>query len=128
MYIQCVCIGSGQPYKFLRLANTLHYYTVSIQYFQQVSYHTHSHIRCAYMKGWPKLYICTIYDSIFDFPAKNTVFTPYIYIYIILANPTHMRAYVNTFCASIKPANWLGSFVGLARNVYEGLARYMYAP
>jgi len=29
------------------------------------------------------VYIYTVYDRIFvDFPAKNTVYTPYIYIYI----------------------------------------------
>jgi hypothetical protein len=33
-----------------------------------------------HVQGWPELYICTIYDRIFgDFPAKNTVYTPYIY-------------------------------------------------
>ena len=30
--------------------------------------------------GWPELYIYTVYDRIFgDSPAKNTVYTPYIY-------------------------------------------------
>ena len=30
--------------------------------------------------GWPEPYIYTVYDRIFDdFPAKNTVYTPYIY-------------------------------------------------
>jgi len=30
--------------------------------------------------GWPEPYIYTVYDRIFgDFPAKNTVHTPYIY-------------------------------------------------
>jgi len=33
-----------------------------------------------YVYGWPEPYIYTIYDRIFgDFPAKNTVYTPYIY-------------------------------------------------
>ena len=31
--------------------------------------------------GWPGPYICTVYDRIFgDFPAKNTVYIPYIYV------------------------------------------------
>jgi hypothetical protein len=31
-------------------------------------------------RGWPEPYIYTVYDHIFgDFPAKNTVYTPYIY-------------------------------------------------
>jgi len=35
--------------------------------------HTHQ-------EGWPEPYIHTVYDRIFgDFPAKNTVYTPYIY-------------------------------------------------
>ena len=35
---------------------------------------------------WPESYICTVYDRKFgDFPAKNTVCTPYIYM--VLANP-----------------------------------------
>ena len=30
--------------------------------------------------GWPEPYMYIIYDRIFDdFPAKNTVYTPYIY-------------------------------------------------
>ena len=34
----------------------------------------------AYIQGWPEPYIYTVYDRIFDdFPAKNTVYTPYIY-------------------------------------------------
>jgi len=33
-----------------------------------------------YTKGWPESYICTVYDRIFgNFPAKNTVYTPYTY-------------------------------------------------
>jgi hypothetical protein len=33
--------------------------------------------------GWPEPYIHTVYGRIFgDFPAQNTVFKPYIYIYI----------------------------------------------
>jgi hypothetical protein len=33
-----------------------------------------------YSKGWPEQYICTVYDCIFgDFPAKITVYTPYMY-------------------------------------------------
>jgi hypothetical protein len=32
----------------------------------------------------------TVYDRIFgDLPVKNNVCTPYIYIYINMANPTH---------------------------------------
>ena len=37
---------------------------------------------CAYrdMQGWPEQYIYTVYDCIFgDFPAKSTVYKPYIY-------------------------------------------------
>ena len=41
--------------------------------------------------GWPEPYIYTVYDRIFsDFPAKNTVYTPYIYM--VLANPTYGKA------------------------------------
>jgi len=33
-----------------------------------------------YTYGWPALYKHTVYDRIFgDFPAKNTVYTPFIY-------------------------------------------------
>ena len=33
-----------------------------------------------YVQGWPEPYIYTAYDRIFgDFPAKITVYTPYIY-------------------------------------------------
>ena len=36
--------------------------------------------------GWPEPYIYTVYDRIFgEFSAKNTVYTPYIYV--VLANP-----------------------------------------
>ena len=36
--------------------------------------------RQVYKLGWPKPYIYTVYDCIFGgFPAKNTVYTPYIY-------------------------------------------------
>ena len=32
------------------------------------------------MEGWPEPCIYTVYDRIFDdFPARNTVYTPYIY-------------------------------------------------
>jgi hypothetical protein len=32
------------------------------------------------MQGWPEPYINTAHDRIFDgFPAKNTVYTPYMY-------------------------------------------------
>jgi hypothetical protein len=38
-------------------------------------YHAMLHI-----KGWPESYVYTVYDRIFgDFPAKNTVHTPYIH-------------------------------------------------
>ena len=31
-------------------------------------------------KGWPSLYMFTVFDRIFgDFPAKHNAFTPYIY-------------------------------------------------
>jgi len=40
-----------------------------------------------YIRFWPTLYIYTVCDRIFgDFPAKNTVYTPYIIIYKVLAN------------------------------------------
>jgi hypothetical protein len=33
-----------------------------------------------YAQGWPEPYMYSVYDRIFgDFPAKNTVYTPYIY-------------------------------------------------
>jgi len=36
------------------------------------------------------LYIYTVYDRIFgDFPAQNTVYTPYTCI--VLANPAHIQ-------------------------------------
>ena len=43
-------------------------------------------------KRWPETYTYTVYDRTFgDFPAKNTVHTPYIYIlYISLANSKHV--------------------------------------
>jgi hypothetical protein len=47
--------------------------------------------------GWPEPYIHTVYGRIFgDFPAQNTVFKPYIYIYIymVLANPFHVHCHV----------------------------------
>ena len=32
-----------------------------------------------YVQGWPEPYIYTVHDSLFgDFPAKNTVYKPYI--------------------------------------------------
>jgi len=41
-----------------------------------------------YKQGWPGPYICTIYDCTFgDFPAKNAVYTPYVYM--VLANPKY---------------------------------------
>jgi hypothetical protein len=40
---------------------------------------SHSHKARSQTKGWPEPYIYTIYDRIFGFPAKITVYTPYIY-------------------------------------------------
>jgi hypothetical protein len=35
--------------------------------------------RFVHASGWPEPYICTVYDRIYgDFPAKYTVYTPYI--------------------------------------------------
>jgi hypothetical protein len=32
------------------------------------------------MYGWPEPYIYTVYDRVFgDFPARNTIYTPYMY-------------------------------------------------
>ena len=32
----------------------------------------------AYTQGWPEPYVCTVYDRMYgDFPAENTVCTPY---------------------------------------------------
>ena len=52
------------------------------------------------MQGWPEPKIYTVYDRIFgDFPAKNTVYTPYIYgsgqlyIYAGLSQGVHDRAF-----------------------------------
>jgi hypothetical protein len=46
-----------------------------------------SHINGTHNQGWPEPYIFTVYDRFDDFPAKNTVYTPYIHM--VLANPTH---------------------------------------
>jgi len=36
-------------------------------------------ITCSYAQGWPEAYIYTVHDRIFGgFPAKNTVYTPYV--------------------------------------------------
>ena len=44
--------------------------------------------------GLAKPYINTVYDRIFGgFPAKNTVYTPYIYT-MVLANPIHFCTYI----------------------------------
>ena len=54
------------------------------------------------MQGWPEPYVCTVFGRTFGyFPAKNTVYTPYIqgfgqpYTYgrvwcthVVLLNPT----------------------------------------
>jgi hypothetical protein len=54
-------------------------------------------------QGWPEPYIYTVYDRMFgEFPAKNNVHTPYIYM--VLANAT------NAVCV---PA-----WSGLARTVH----------
>jgi hypothetical protein len=40
-------------------------------------------LKIAYAQGWPEPYICTVYDCMYgDFPAKNTVCTPYIPIHV----------------------------------------------
>ena len=40
---------------------------------------TSARLRSHYTQGWPELYINTAYDCIFgDFPAKNTVYTPWV--------------------------------------------------
>jgi hypothetical protein len=42
-------------------------------------------------EGWPEPYVSTVYDRIFgDFPAKNTICTPYIYM--VQANPAHFSS------------------------------------
>jgi hypothetical protein len=39
------------------------------------------HRICIY--GWPESYIYTAYDRLYgDFPAKNTVCTPYMYLWL----------------------------------------------
>jgi len=41
--------------------------------------HTHKHTHYIYIYGWPKSYICAVYDRMYgDFPAKNTVCTRFI--------------------------------------------------
>ena len=36
-----------------------------------------------YTEGWPEPYMHTVYDRMYgDFPAKNTVYTPYICMYV----------------------------------------------
>jgi hypothetical protein len=50
---------------------------------EQVTLCTH-HANHNYVLGWAEPSIYTVYDRIFgDFPANNTVHTPYIYIYMI---------------------------------------------
>jgi hypothetical protein len=45
--------------------------------------HTYAHVSShMHIVGQDRIYICTVYDRIFgDYLAKNTVYTPYIYIY-----------------------------------------------
>jgi len=46
----------------------------------------------SYELGWPGPYICTVYDRMFgDFPAKNTVYTPHLYMF--LAIPSYEQAF-----------------------------------
>ena len=55
----------------------------------------------------------TVYDRVFgDVPAKNTVYTPYIYIYTFLAHPTYKGFWLkmNTVCTTYKGI-WLNSLV-----------------
>ena len=36
------------------------------------------------------VYMYTVYDCILgDFPAKYNIHTPYVYVYMVLANPSH---------------------------------------
>jgi len=46
----------------------------------QGSVHCAHMSQAAYKQGWPEPCIYAVYDRIFgDFPAKNTVYKPYIY-------------------------------------------------
>jgi hypothetical protein len=41
-------------------------------------------------QGWPEPYTFTVYDCMFgDFPAKDTVYTPYIHKALANTNSTH---------------------------------------
>jgi len=58
--------------------------------------------------------VSTVYG---DFPAKNTVYTPYIYIYIymVLANPTSM-----CLCTHVADLKKEGEIVHKAVDYYGG--------
>jgi hypothetical protein len=57
-------------------ANVILYYSCK----RYTTYVCTSTCRIGHLQGWPELHICTVYDRISgDFPAKNTVYTPYIY-------------------------------------------------
>ena len=48
-----------------------------------------------YVKGWSEPYIYTVYDRIFgDFPAKDTVYAPYIHGSGVLANPSYVALFL----------------------------------
>ena len=36
-----------------------------------------------HLQGWPEAYMCTVYGRMYgDFPARNTVYAPYIRMYV----------------------------------------------
>jgi hypothetical protein len=48
--------------------------------------------------------MCTVYDRTFgDFPAKNTACTPYIYGYMVLANPRNTIMVLGARPAPMQP-------------------------
>ena len=80
-YITVFIYGSGQPCKCAPcafVAMVLHRLYVCIcTFLSTLLYGIYIYID---ILGWPKPYIYTVYDCIFGgFPAKNTVYTPYIY-------------------------------------------------
>ena len=63
------------------------------------------------MLGWTEPYVYTVYERMFGgFPAKNTVYTPYIYM--VLANPRHVQNHNSVRRASCRiavghPCGWI---------------------
>jgi len=74
---------------------------------------THHKLACI---SWPEPYIYTVYDRIYgDFPAKNTVYTPYIYG---SGQPyACMNDFANPYSCAQAHSEWHGSGAFLPRHV-----------